>query len=74
MEQYVFWIYSSFASEENKTYVIDELDRCLHPSLTYKFVDTFLQLAAKRNIQLIVTTHESRYWILICCDVMKSGL
>ena len=45
---------------EEKTYVIDELDRCLHPSLTYKFVDTFLQLAAKRNIQLIVTTHESR--------------
>lgn len=45
---------------EGKTYVIDELDRCLHPSLTYKFVDTFLQLAAKRNIQLIVTTHESR--------------
>lgn len=47
-------------SEEGKTYVIDELDRCLHPSLTYKFVDTFLQLAAQKNIQLIVTTHESR--------------
>lgn len=47
-------------SGEGKTYVIDELDRCLHPSLTYKFVDTFLQLAAKRNIQLIATTHESR--------------
>lgn len=45
---------------EGKTYVIDELDRCLHPSLTYKFVETFLQLAAKRNTQLIVTTHESR--------------
>lgn len=43
-----------------KTYVIDELDRCLHPSLTYKFVDTFLNIASKRNIQLIVTTHESR--------------
>lgn len=43
-----------------KTYVIDELDRCLHPSLTYKFVDTFLQLAEKKEIQLIVTTHESR--------------
>ena len=40
--------------------MIDELDRCLHPSLTYKFVDTFLQLAEKRNVQLIVTTHESR--------------
>lgn len=45
---------------EGKTYVIDELDRCLHPSLTYKFVETFLQLAARKNIQLIVTTHESR--------------
>ncbi len=43
-----------------KTYVIDELDRCLHPSLTYKFVDTFLNVASKKNIQLIVTTHESR--------------
>lgn len=47
-------------SEEGKTYVIDELDRCLHPSLTYKFVDTFLELAAQKDIQLIVTTHESR--------------
>lgn len=47
-------------SDDGKTYVIDELDRCLHPSLTYKFVDSYLQLAAKKNIQLIVTTHESR--------------
>lgn len=47
-------------SGEGKTYVIDELDRCLHPSLTYKFVEAFLQLVAKKNIQLIVTTHESR--------------
>ena len=47
-------------SGEGKTYVIDELDRCLHPSLTYKFVDTFLKLAEQKHIQLIVTTHESR--------------
>lgn len=47
-------------SGEGKTYIIDELDRCLHPSLTYKFVDTFLELASQKNIQLIVTTHESR--------------
>lgn len=47
-------------SDEGKTYVIDELDRCLHPSLTYKFVETFLELASRKNIQLIVTTHESR--------------
>ena len=47
-------------SKEGKTYVIDELDRCLHPSLSYKFIDTYLQLAAKKDIQLVVTTHESR--------------
>jgi AAA15 family ATPase/GTPase len=47
-------------SGENKTYVVDELDRCLHPSLTYKFIETFLQKVTKSNIQLIVTTHESR--------------
>lgn len=47
-------------SGEGKTYIIDELDRCLHPSLTYKFVETFLKSAAEKNIQLIVTTHESR--------------
>lgn len=45
---------------KDKTYVIDELDRCLHPSLSYKFIKTFLQKAEKSNIQLIVTTHESR--------------
>lgn len=45
---------------EGKTYVIDELDRCLHPSLTYRFIETFFEFAKKKNIQLIVTTHESR--------------
>ena len=47
-------------SGDDKTYVIDELDRCLHPSLSYKFVETFFKIAEKKNIQLIVTTHESR--------------
>lgn len=47
-------------SKGEKVYVIDELDRCLHPSLTYKFVETFLRLSIQKNIQLIVTTHESR--------------
>lgn len=45
---------------EGKTYIVDELDRCLHPSMTYKFIETFFQIAAKKNIQLVVTTHESR--------------
>lgn len=45
---------------EGKTYVIDELDRCLHPCLTYKFIESFFEFSRKKNIQLIVTTHESR--------------
>lgn len=47
-------------SDEEKTYIIDELDRCLHPCLTYKFIETFLSIMREKNIQLIVTTHESR--------------
>lgn len=47
-------------SGEGKTFVVDELDRCLHPSLTYQFIRNYLEVAARRNIQLIVTTHESR--------------
>lgn len=47
-------------NNRQKVYVIDELDRCLHPQLTYKFIEEFLKKQDKTNIQLIVTTHESR--------------
>jgi AAA15 family ATPase/GTPase len=47
-------------TKEDKVFVIDEIDRSLHPQLTYRFIKYFLHLANKRNIQLIVTTHESR--------------
>ena len=46
--------------KQDKVFFIDEIDRCLHPLLTKKFVETFLKLAIKRNVQLIVTTHESQ--------------
>lgn len=45
---------------EDKVFVVDEIDRCLHPLLTRKFVEEFLKIAKKRKIQLIVTTHESQ--------------
>ncbi len=48
------------SSAENKVFVVDELDRSLHPNLTYKFIELFYQLAEKKNIQLIFTTHESK--------------
>jgi len=47
-------------NKKNKVYVIDELDRCLHPQLTYKFIEKFLSQKENSNVQLIVTTHESR--------------
>ncbi|MHB1454275.1 MAG: AAA family ATPase [Saccharofermentanales bacterium] len=47
-------------SDKDRVYVIDEIDRSLHPQLTFKLVKEFLLLASKRNIQLIITTHESR--------------
>lgn len=45
---------------DNQLFVIDELDRKLHPQLTCKFVKMFLEKAKNTNNQLIVTTHESR--------------
>ncbi|HLF87981.1 MAG TPA: ATP/GTP-binding protein [Anaerolineales bacterium] len=38
-------------------YVIDELDRSLHPNLCYQLIEDFL--AIQNNSQLIVTTHEA---------------
>lgn len=47
-------------AEKGKVYVIDEINRRFHPLLTYKFVEKYLELAKERDIQLIVTTHESK--------------
>lgn len=45
--------------DSEKVFVIDELDRSLHPQMTIKFVETFLKFSANKNTQLIITTHES---------------
>ncbi|WP_315372413.1 ATP/GTP-binding protein [Paenibacillus xylanexedens] len=45
---------------DEKVYVIDEIDRSLHPNLTYKFIELFLTMLKNKKIQLIVTTHEDR--------------
>ncbi|MFA6891056.1 MAG: ATP/GTP-binding protein [Sphaerochaetaceae bacterium] len=47
--------------QDNKVFIVDELDRCLHPNLTYRYIQEYIQSTMKkRNIQLIVTSHESR--------------
>ncbi|WP_242143901.1 MULTISPECIES: ATP/GTP-binding protein [unclassified Bacillus cereus group] len=51
-------IYDILASNNQKVFVVDEIDRSLHPNLTYNFIKSYLQ--KKNKGQLIVTTHEDR--------------
>jgi AAA15 family ATPase/GTPase len=44
---------------EKKTYIIDELDRSLHPNLTRSILELFLESSKGVHSQLIVTTHEA---------------
>ena len=45
--------------DKDKVFIIDELDRSLHPQMTIKFVETFLKISEGKSTQLIITTHES---------------
>lgn len=51
-------LFSILISNDEKVYVVDEIDRSLHPILTYNFVKEFIEKS--KNSQLIVTTHEDR--------------
>lgn len=46
------------SKNENAIYVVDELERSLHPKLTFHFIELFQKLNTKKNVQLIFTTHE----------------
>lgn len=43
----------------DKVYIIDELDRRLHPLITKNFISMFFKLKSSK-MQLIITTHETR--------------
>lgn len=45
--------------QEQRVYVIDEIDRSLHPLLARKFVEFFLRACKGKGSQIIITTHES---------------
>lgn len=47
------------SDDSERVFIIDELDRSLHPQMTIKFVETFLKFSESKNTQLIITTHES---------------
>lgn len=44
---------------KDKIYVIDEMERSLHPKLTSHFIELFDKIHRDDNVQLIITTHES---------------
>lgn len=44
--------------EEDVVYVVDELERSLHPKLTEHFLKLFMEAHANDRVQLIFTTHE----------------
>lgn len=46
--------------QKGKIYIIDELDRSLNAHLSKAFIDFFLNEAEEQNVQLIITTHETR--------------
>ena len=59
---------------EDVLYVVDELERSLHPKLTERFLQLFMQLHDEQRMQLLFTTHEYLLWIRLFLEGMKSGL
>lgn len=43
----------------DKVFIVDEMERSLHPNLMYDIIDLFLSNCENVNSQLIVSTHES---------------
>jgi len=48
-----------FSPQKDVVYVVDELDRSLHPKLTTHFLDVFMKEHENDNVQLIFSTHEA---------------
>ena len=44
---------------KDKVYIIDEIDRSLHPKITKTFMKLFSMKTVGKDSQLIVTTHET---------------
>jgi len=68
-------------NNEGGVYVVDEIERSMHPILIYKFMQFFLESCADKQQQLIVTSHESNLMDLQLlrrdeiwfCEKTKSG-
>ena len=57
-----------YLANEGGVFVIDELERSMHPMLARKFIEFFLKVEGNAKSQLIFTTHEST---LLDLDLMR---
>ncbi len=55
----LFQLLEMLVSRKKKVYVIDEINRCLHPLLVVRFVKKYLETAETCDMQLVTTTHET---------------
>ncbi|MGB3367170.1 MAG: AAA family ATPase, partial [Acidaminobacteraceae bacterium] len=55
----LFDILDILLSAEGKVFIVDELERSLHPRLTKRFIELFLEKNKGKESQLIFTTHET---------------
>jgi hypothetical protein len=53
----VYLLYNIFDCRDNSVLVIDEIETAIHPSLLKDILKYFQDIAEKRNIQVILTTH-----------------
>ena len=52
-------IYMLMIKQDDIVFVVDELERSLHPKLTEHFIEMFMESHKEERIQLIFTTHEN---------------
>lgn len=45
--------------KEDAIYMIDEINRSIHPLLTYKYIESFNEYLYDHHVQILFTTHES---------------
>lgn len=55
----LFDILDMLLSTEGKVFIVDELERSLHPRLTKRFIEMFINKFSGKESQLIFTTHET---------------
>ncbi len=46
-------------NKDGGVYIVDELERSLHPKVTERLIELFIELTKGKSTQLIFTTHES---------------